>query len=65
MKFAPIAASPTNLFMLFYFSVLVVRASSNFMQIYEPYANEGIPRLIAHRMEALWTPPPFKCALNP
>lgn len=34
------------------FSVLVVRASSNFMQIYEPYANEGIPRLIAHKMEA-------------
>lgn len=22
------------------------------MQIYEPYANEGIPRLIAHKMEA-------------
>lgn len=35
------------------------------MQIYEPYANEGIPRLIAHKMEALWVPPPFQCALTP
>lgn len=35
------------------------------MQINEPYANEGIPRLIAHKMEALWAPPPFKCALTP
>lgn len=32
------------------------------MQIYEPYANEGIPRLIAHKMEAFaGTSPSLPC----